>query len=512
MTRSTGKRAFHFKNTLPKDPAIQPFGEWSQANRGFYDRFRRWLRQGGYGASALNIYSVAARMAIGLLKKPYWQIDPESDLALIKVHIRERFSSSTTRSGYEKGLRKFVEYLDRQHGREKPKEIHWETYIGPLSRQLQEDVREFIRWKQCFWKDEQRFERTLSVLSHLTLSLRWMAEHGLRDIAALTPQLWYAYLDQRLAGGISPKTVNGEISSLKGMVFFFRDHERPVCERFLLVDTLEEGDDLPRDIPLDSLRRLEQAIRTEAASTHAGRRRTGRMDLAWFLLMLHSGLRTAEVRNLKPKHIEWDAHRLRIEQSKGLKDRLVYASEAALAALRDYLEARGPGDVLPENIFVYFHRPLSKTYCFERLGWYGRHAGVHATPHQLRHSCATLLLNAGTPVVTVQAILGHKNVDTTLGYARLYDGTVAADYYRAMTTVERQLALPEDRLAQPPSLGELLALVDSLRNGALNPAQTEIVWTLRSGLALLADQITTMGDVKVLRIEQNAMHVPQEAL
>jgi hypothetical protein len=81
-----------------------------------------------------------------------------------------------------------------------------------------------------------------------------------------------------------------------------------------------------------------------------------------------------------------------------------------------------------------------------------------------------------------------------------------------MTTVERQLALPEDRLAQPPSLGELLALVDSLRNGALNPAQTEIVWTLRSGLALLADQITTMGDVKVLRIEQNAMHVPQEAL
>jgi integrase/recombinase XerD len=509
MTLSTGKLPFRFKNTLPKDPAIQPFGEWLLANQRFYERFRRWLKQGGYGTSALNIYGIAARMAIGLIKKPYWQIDAESDLALVKLHVQERFSSPTTRSGYEKGLRKFAQYLDRQHGREKPKEIHWETYIGPLSSQLQEDVREFIRWKQCFWKEDQRFERTLSTFSHLTLSLRWMAGHGLRDITDLTPQLWYAYLDQRLAAGISPKTVNGELSSLKGMVFFLRDQERPVCERFLLVKTIEDGGDFPKDIPLESLRRLEQAIRAEAASTHAGRRRTGRMDLAWFLLMLHSGLRTAEVRNLKPKHIEWEAHRLRIEQSKGLKDRLVYLSDATLVALKDYLEVRGIGDALPENIFVYFHRPLSKTYCSERLGTYAKRAGVHARPHQLRHSCATLLLNAGAPVVTVQAILGHRSVDTTLGYARLYDGTVAADYYRAMTTVERQIALPEDRLAQPPSLGELLALVDSLRNGALNPVQTEIVWTLRSELALLADQITTMGDVKVLCGEENTVHVSQ---
>jgi site-specific recombinase XerD len=38
------------------------------------------------------------------------------------------------------------------------------------------------------------------------------------------------------------------------------------------------------------------------------------------------------------------------------------------------------------------------------------------TPHQLRHSCATLLLNAGAPILTVQAILGHKHVDRTLRY------------------------------------------------------------------------------------------------
>jgi integrase len=227
------------------------------------------------------------------------------------------------------------------------------------------------------------------------------------------------------------------------------------------------------------------------------------MDLAWFLLMLHSGLRTAEVRNLKPQDIEWEQHRLRIEQSKGLKDRLVYVSEAALAALRGYLEVRGPTGQLPENVFIYCHRAISKTYCFERMRSYGRRCGVKAHPHQLRHSCATMLLNAGAPVVTVQAILGHKNVDTTLGYARLYDGTVAADYYQAMATVERQLSLPEDRLARVPSLGEMLALVDALRNGTLNPTQTEIIGTLRSGLALLADK--GEANVKVLCEEIEAV-------
>jgi site-specific recombinase XerD len=494
MTKSMGKLPFQFKNTLPKDPATQPFGEWLPANRDYYIRFRNWLKQSSYSASALNIYSVAVRTAIGWLRKPYWQIT-EGDLARAEEHMHTYISSPTTRLSYRKGLRKFARFLRTQRRQsDKPKEIRWDTYIGSLSQQLQEDVSEFMRWRQCFWKEEQRFERSLSVISHLSLSLRWMAGQGLvNDILDLTPQAWYAYLDQRLGAGINPKTVNGELSALKHLIHFLMEHDRPVCERFLLVNSLNDGDNLPKDIPLGDLRRLQETIQAEAASQHLGKRRGGRMDLAWFLLMLHSGLRTAEVRNLKPQDIEWEQHRLRIEQSKGLKDRLVYASKAALAALRNYLEVRGPTEQLPENVFIYCHSALSKTYCFERLCSYGRRCGVKAHPHQLRHSCATMLLNAGAPVVTVQAILGHKNVDTTMGYARLYDGTVAADYYQAMATVERQLSLPEDRLAAAPSLGEMLALVDALRNGTLNPTQTEIVWTLRSGLALLAEK----GEVSV---------------
>ncbi len=111
-----------------------------------------------------------------------------------------------------------------------------------------------------------------------------------------------------------------------------------------------------------------------------------------------------------------------------------------------------------------------------------------SAPHRLRHSCATLLLNSGAPVLSVQMILGHKQIDTTLGYARLYDGTVAADYYAAINQVERKLALPEDHVAERPSLGQMIALVDALHRGALSPVQAEIVRTLRESLSRIAEK------------------------
>jgi hypothetical protein len=143
---------------------------------------------------------------------------------------------------------------------------------------------------------------------------------------------------------------------------------------------------------------------------------------------------------------------------------------------------RGPAET--DHVFLFRHKPLSVSYCLERLHTYGRRCGLHVTPHQLRHSCATLLLNAGAPILTVQAILGHKLIDTTLAYARLYDGTVAADYYRAMVTIEAQTVLDENADLPQFDHGHLLAMVDALSNGTLNDNQRQIVQTLR--VAILA--------------------------
>jgi len=158
---------------------------------------------------------------------------------------------------------------------------------------------------------------------------------------------------------------------------------------------------------------------------------------------------------------------------------------------------RGVKEALPEFVFVFRHLPLSKTYCSERLKTYCKTLGFTVTPHQLRHSCATLLLNSGAPVLTVQTLLGHKWVDTTLGYARLYDGTVAVDYYGAMAEIERRQALPEDRRAAPLEIGQLIALVDSLRAGALNASQNEAVRQLRAGIVALAEREKLDQVVKV---------------
>ncbi len=112
-----------------------------------------------------------------------------------------------------------------------------------------------------------------------------------------------------------------------------------------------------------------------------------------------------------------------------------------------------------------------------------------------RHSCATLLLNAGAPILTVQTILGHQRVDTTLNYARLrlQRGTVAADYYRAMLQIEHQMALPEDAQVELLTSGQLLALVDTLRNSTLNEVQQATVRVLRVGIVALTGITSKLG-------------------
>ena len=500
MTPYTIQRTFKRLVDVPApDPALKRLNEWLPVNKGFHQAFLDWLKASNFSLSTIGSYSVASRYTFSLLDTPYWKIDLATDLEQVWRYLQTRPITPSTLDTYRKGLAKLAEYLRlRCHKPIIPKTIDWEYFTGPLPAWLKQDIVSLVMQCQRNWKLDRQIERSCGLLSALTRPLRWIADHyPLNEIADLTPQAWYAYLDMRLVAGINPKTINRELAAVKHLVFLLQDEGRVVNERFLRVDYLDEAKDLPRDVPIVQLRALLQEIQKTAEATNANIRRSGRMDRAWFLLMLHSGLRTCEVRSLRPADIDWEGKRVHIEQSKDLKDRVVYLSQASLAALHAYLEVRGPADALPDSFFVFRHAPLTCTYCSERLHTYGKCCAVSITPHQLRHSHATLLLNSGAPVLTVQALLGHKWVDTTLGYARLYDGTVAADYYQAMAVVERRMALPEDRLSQPPGLGQLVALVDSLHVGTLNPAQTEVLRLLRAGLLALAEEPTNIGVVKV---------------
>ncbi len=494
MTRSTGQRRFHFKNVIPKDPAIKPLKSWFVPNRTFYTDFRRWLQEGGYSDSSLNIYGVAARLALGLLDKPYWEIDPRDDLDRVRQYMVDRYESESTRASYCKGLAKLDEYLHYRCKWTKPaRPINWPYYLASLPEWLADDVRSYVAHRQRAWVPARRHRATLETLSHLTRCLRWMSERAeLRDARDLRPNLWFDYLDERLEAGIKPRSLNRELCGFQGLLRFLAEAGRPVCERTLLVRPLSTDSALPRDVPIRQLRRLLDEIEAEAASDDPVVRRVGLMDRAWFLLMTHCGLRTCEVRSLLRSDIELETRRLWLENAKGLKDRVVCLSASATQALRTYLEVRGPAP--GDQVFIYRHRPLGSTYCNHRLRTYGERCGVMVTAHRLRHSCATLLLNAGAPIVIVQAILGHKHIDTTLEYARVYDGTLAADYYRAMSEIEGRMELAETP-DDAPNGGQMLALVDSLWNGTLNDGQRETVRALRTAILALAEQEVAVGTV-----------------
>jgi len=309
-------------------------------------------------------------------------------------------------------------------------------------------------------------------------------------------------VDARLSQGISPVTLNGELCALKGWLFWLdefaltRDgdldtlHPHPrIDARMLRLRALREPTRVPKDVPPDDLLKLQRAIELEAMSLDVHARWRGVMDLAWFLLMLHAGLRTGEVRRLKPDDIDWERRHIRIEASKHLRSRVAPFSMQAGNALNAWITVRashgGDDPDLPDTVFLDRHAPLSQSYCYSRLQTYGARCGVRCSPHQLRHSCATLLLNAGMPLAHVQALLGHVSIETTRGYARSYDGTLAADYTRAMLSVERDLGVATTTEAEAGVLAsdQVIALLDSLKTiGTLNAQQLDVLALARAGI------------------------------
>jgi site-specific recombinase XerD len=365
MTRSTGKRKHHFKNTLPKDSTITPFAEWKTPNRSFHHAFYHWLKSGGYSSSALSTYSVAARLALGYLNKLHWKIDPEADFELVRRYIEKHYTSLSTRDEYNKGLRKLAEYMNfRQNKAARPKNIHWEYYLKGLPEWLCEHVHDFIAHKQKRWRVEDRHRCTMETLSPLCQILRWMAQSiMLKDIDEITPQLWFEYMDERIQNRISLNTIKSQLTCLRAFLLFLNEQGVSICQRTLLVDALKTGPRIPKDAPVSQLKILLQGIEREAQAEHASLRRMGALDRAWVYLMLYSGLRTCEVRHLLISDVDWENRCIRIEQSKGLKDRMVYMNSITVQAINTWLEARGRPEPFMDHIFLYRHQPLSRRYC-----------------------------------------------------------------------------------------------------------------------------------------------------
>jgi integrase/recombinase XerD len=158
------------------------------------------------------------------------------------------------------------------------------------------------------------------------------------------------------------------------------------------------------------------------------------------------GLRAGEVVRLKVKHIDSAQKIIRVEQSKGRKDRNVMLSPEMLALLRQWWKARPSWHdaATPlEERWLFPGRRRGKPMTTRQLSRLFHQAADAAgirkgvTLHALRHSFATHLLDDQTDIRIIQALLGHDKLDTTARYTRVATGLIAS------------IESPLDRLSQP---------------------------------------------------------------
>jgi integrase/recombinase XerD len=165
-------------------------------------------------------------------------------------------------------------------------------------------------------------------------------------------------------------------------------------------------------------------------------------DRTMFLLMLRCGLRVGEVSRLLWSALDLAQGTVRIENSKGHVDRVVYLAPDVAKALRQWhrLQAAEARYVFPSRLTRKGGMPLSARQIRNRMTCYLKLAGITKaySPHSLRHTFATQLLNAGASLEVVKELMGHRSLDVTLRYTQLYDRTKRAQYDQAMAQVEKR--------------------------------------------------------------------------
>src|SRR6202142_3930549 len=172
------------------------------------------------------------------------------------------------------------------------------------------------------------------------------------------------------------------------------------------------------------------------------------------------GLRAGEVVRLKVKHIDRAQNIIRVEQSKGRKDRHVMLSPEMLALLRQWWKvrpSRHDAGTPREERWLFPGAKRGKTMSTRQLSRLFHEAADAAgikkgvTLHALRHSFATHLLDRGTDIRIIQALLGHDKLDTTARYTRVATGMIAG-IESPLDLLSRPRKKPkQNRKDQPPA-------------------------------------------------------------
>lgn len=321
----------------------------------------------------------------------------------------------------------------------------WAAWAPHLPVCLRQASLDFVQRHLPSYKPTRRRRQALHVLAELRRFWDWLLSQ--RPIS----QPWevrlsdlQAYQQQRGTAGKAPQTINDVLHYLLALLRELAEQGQPIDATVFRWRPLPRPQSLPRHLSPSESQLLEQHVQARAANDGY----LIRLENACFWVLAHSGLRASECVDLQYQDCDLANHCLMVRQGKGARDRLVYLSGTAEHALRCYLADAPRSAAAP--LFVYASgAPISYGWLLAHISALGQAAGVSAlTPHRLRHTLATRLLNAGMDVTRIQRLLGHEHLATTMIYARVADTTVEKDYRLAMQQIERQhLPLSDTPLA-----------------------------------------------------------------
>jgi site-specific recombinase XerD len=248
---------------------------------------------------------------------------------------------------------------------------------------------------------------------------------GPAEVTPRTLRRYAATLSDRRAVAA---TVARKLAALRAFYRALREHGEVAQNPADLIPAPKRPRTLPRVLRPDEMAAVLDRI---PASTPLDLR-----DRALFEIAYASGLRAEEIVTLDVTSVDFDSEELRVE-GKGRKTRIVPSGELALRALQRYLERARPAlanrDGEPALFLSKSGRRLSTSDVRRRLRVWARHAELQGgvSPHTLRHSFATHLLEGGADLRAIQELLGHASISTTQIYTRVESARLKSAYAKS---------------------------------------------------------------------------------
>ena len=250
---------------------------------------------------------------------------------------------------------------------------------------------------------------------------RFAEERGL-PLEALNRDHVVDFLGDLYRQGLDSRTVARHLVSIRNLFRFALTEEALSADPTLNLESPKVRRSLPSYLRMEDVDRL---LNQPDASTPQGLR-----DRAILEVLYSTGLRVSELVNLKVSDLEMRMGCLRCI-GKGDKERLVPVGRKALAAVQAYLgksrplllHGRDTGRATPWLFVNRSGNRLSRVGIWRLLTAHGRRAGIRArlSPHKLRHSFATHLLERGADLRSVQLMLGHADISTTQIYTHVME-------------------------------------------------------------------------------------------